>query len=248
MAVGVRDAAPATAQAAQLSKLPTKGSVRPVSGGSSELALSVATAMAFAAYTYGQNVSATPAGGAPATGEFYSECSYALPAVVTSAYLLMVYIGPQLMEGREAFSMKGAMLVYNAFQTAFNVFTVGLFIMEVRASGMRIMGNMVGPEWVSEPRYGRLIWGIWLHYNNKVRAAIQPGVCVRSQPGLALDATGGCQLAAAGLKHTMRMCKPADTALHATGRCCTRSPRVLVESRPPVRKAAPKLRCGSSCV
>ena len=137
----------------------------------SDALLIVFTAIFFAAYTYFQNVSATPPGGAPATGRFYSESTYALPAAATSIYLLAVLLGPRLMARREAFNLKGAMLVYNAFQTAFNVFTVALFVSEVRASGMRAWGNVVGPEWIDEPKYGRLIWGIWLHYNNKVSVA-----------------------------------------------------------------------------
>ena len=39
-------------------------------------------------------------------------------------YLSMCYFGPKLMATRQAFDPKGFMLVYNAYQTLFNIGTV----------------------------------------------------------------------------------------------------------------------------
>ena len=102
------------------------------------------------------------------TADFYSSTStYRLPAAATAAYLAFCWLGPRLMASRPAFSCKGAMLVYNAYQAGFNAVCVFLFVREVRRNGLAVWGNVLPQPWNDEPRFGLIAACIWLHYNNK---------------------------------------------------------------------------------
>jgi elongation of very long chain fatty acids protein 4 len=92
------------------------------------------------------------------------ELSFKLPLCATIGYLCMCAVGPRVMAKRQAMDPKGVMLAYNAYQTAFNVFVLGMFIHEVRALGLSAWGAKM--PW-SDNRSFKLLLGIWLHYNNK---------------------------------------------------------------------------------
>ena len=92
------------------------------------------------------------------------ELSLALPATATVLYLSMCAFGPKLMAKREAFDPKGFMLVYNGYQTVFNVVTVAIFIAELNRVGVKAWGGRL--SW-SNPESFWICNAIWLHYNNK---------------------------------------------------------------------------------
>jgi len=115
---------------------------------------------------------AQPADGGEPTARFYaSTTSYELPAAATVAYLLFCSVGPRLMASRPAFGCKSAMLVYNAYQALFNAVCVAVFVREVRRNGLAVWANVLPQPWDDQPRYGLIAGAIWLHYNNKARAA-----------------------------------------------------------------------------
>lgn len=130
------------------------------------LALSFA---AFAAYGYATSAYAlgltreARASDAAARGVIDS-LSLALPVSATIGYLAMCALAPRVMATREAFEPKSAMTAYNAYQTAFNVVVLWMFIDEVRGLGLRVWGERM--PW-SDKRSVRIMLGIWLHYNNK---------------------------------------------------------------------------------
>ena len=92
------------------------------------------------------------------------ELSLALPVTATVLYLSMCAFGPKLMAKREAFDPKGFMLVYNGYQTVFNVVTVAIFIAELNRVGVKAWGGRL--SW-SNPESFWICTAIWLHYNNK---------------------------------------------------------------------------------
>jgi elongation of very long chain fatty acids protein 4 len=92
------------------------------------------------------------------------DLSLALPATATVLYLSMCAFGPKLMAKREAFDPKGFMLVYNGYQTVFNVVTVAIFIAELNRVGVKAWGGRL--SW-SNPESFWICNAIWLHYNNK---------------------------------------------------------------------------------
>jgi|TARA_B100001540_G_scaffold257055_1_gene234662 elongation of very long chain fatty acids protein 4 len=96
--------------------------------------------------------------------EWIGDLSLALPVVATVLYLSMCYFGPKIMARREAFDPKGFMLVYNGYQTFFNVVTVALFVAELRRLGVSAWGGRL--SW-TDPESFWICLGIWLHYNNK---------------------------------------------------------------------------------
>jgi len=91
----------------------------------------VATAV-FGIYAYVMYWYSVPGAGFLAEGKqdvvaWIGDLSVALPATATVLYLSMCYFGPKIMAKREAFEPKGFMLVYNAYQTVFNIITVAIF-------------------------------------------------------------------------------------------------------------------------
>ena len=92
------------------------------------------------------------------------DLSLALPCTATVLYLSMCFFGPKLMAKREAFDPKGFMLVYNAYQTVFNIITVAIFVMELYRTGTKAWGGRL--SWTNPDSFYILL-GIWLHYNNK---------------------------------------------------------------------------------
>eukprot|EP00238_Polyblepharides_amylifera_P009552 CAMPEP_0196574328 /NCGR_PEP_ID=MMETSP1081-20130531/4062_1 /TAXON_ID=36882 /ORGANISM="Pyramimonas amylifera, Strain CCMP720" /LENGTH=271 /DNA_ID=CAMNT_0041892319 /DNA_START=91 /DNA_END=906 /DNA_ORIENTATION=- len=103
----------------------------------------------------------TPAEKVPA---YFMESRWECPAIGTACYLLFCFFGKKYMQGREkAFDMKGPMLVYNFYQTCFNIACIYFCVTAHRAQGLNIVGNPVN--------FGAESFGIsqfiWLHYNNK---------------------------------------------------------------------------------
>jgi len=94
---------------------------------------------------------------------YFMQVEYWGPTVGTVGYLLFIFIAKQIMQKRQPFNLKGAMLVYNFYQTFFNSYCIYLFVTSHRAQGLKVWGNI--------PDMGAKSWGIsqviWLHYNNK---------------------------------------------------------------------------------
>lgn len=135
----------------------------------SPLSLLLALAAALC-YSVLQLRAATPPGGGQwVAAHFFQDVSFALPACTTLAYLAFCLLGPRVMAARKPLSCKGAMLVYNAYQAAFNVACCAVLIHDLRAAGMKVWGNRVSGDWAQEPKYRRIVGVVWLHYNNKAR-------------------------------------------------------------------------------
>jgi elongation of very long chain fatty acids protein 4 len=92
------------------------------------------------------------------------ELSLRLPIAATTTYLVFCALGPRVMAKREAFEPKSFMLAYNAYQTVFNVYVLGVFIHEIYALKIAAWGSTMA--W-SDARSFNIASGIWLHYNNK---------------------------------------------------------------------------------
>jgi elongation of very long chain fatty acids protein 4 len=93
----------------------------------------------------------------------YASCSVYIPIAFTSLYLLGVYFGQKYFESREAWNVEGYMLVYNFYQTAFNIWAVHGFLKEVYQRGLPFGGTFYRPG-REEARLGFLIY---CHYQNK---------------------------------------------------------------------------------
>ncbi|KNC80024.1 hypothetical protein, variant [Sphaeroforma arctica JP610] len=94
----------------------------------------------------------------------FSTISLALPIVMTFVYVAgILYLKNSYMVNREPFQLKSYMVMYNLFQTLFNVWSVVSFLKEVFAEN--------GPTFISgadkTPAGFNLGFLIWLHYNNK---------------------------------------------------------------------------------
>jgi hypothetical protein len=208
--------------------------------GYSLLGLALPAALA-AVYTRAQLAAATPASGAPATGDFYygEGVSLLVPCAATAAYLLFCSIGPRVMASRPAMSCKSAMLVYNAYQALFNAVCVALLVAEVRGAGLRAWGNVLGDSWRGEARYGRIAGIVWLHYNNKVR-----GSCTHSSS----SAEGVRMNGACAAQRSQRHARSRQAARRGGATPCgprRRYPRAARRARArckPARRAPPAAR------
>lgn len=131
----------------------------------------VLPACVFAGYFASMLRVATPSDGSAATPMFFQDISLAVPAAATAIYIVMCIVGPRIMQNRPAFELKGVMLSYNLYQSLLSVWSVFMFVYEVRRIGCRPWGNVDAgvqhPEWATDARYGRLMGVLWLHYNNK---------------------------------------------------------------------------------
>jgi hypothetical protein len=83
---------------------------------------------------------------------YFMQVEYWSPAIATVGYLLFCYFGKKIMQKREAFHLKGTMLVYNFYQTFFNMYCIYLFVTAHRKQGLRLWGNF--------PDMGTESWGI----------------------------------------------------------------------------------------
>jgi elongation of very long chain fatty acids protein 4 len=117
------------------------------------------------AYAFEWSHARTPGGLANVDAQrWIGDLSFALPACATTAYLMFCLVGPRVMAKREAFDPKGLMLAYNAYQTAFNVCVLGMFIREIVTLKQPTWGSKM--PW-SDKRSFNILLGVWFHYNNK---------------------------------------------------------------------------------
>jgi elongation of very long chain fatty acids protein 4 len=133
------------------------------------MAFPAVATVCFGIYAYVMYWYSVPGAGFLAEGKqdvvaWIGDLSVALPATATVLYLSMCYFGPKIMARREAFEPKGFMLVYNAYQTVFNIITVALFIAELNRLGVKAWGGRL--SW-TDPNSFYICLAIWLHYNNK---------------------------------------------------------------------------------
>ena len=133
------------------------------------MAFPAVATLCFGIYAYVMYWYSVPGAGFLAEGKqdvvaWIGDLSVALPATATVLYLSMCYFGPKIMARREAFEPKGFMLVYNAYQTVFNIITVALFIAELNRLGVKAWGGRL--SW-TDPNSFYICLAIWLHYNNK---------------------------------------------------------------------------------
>ena len=110
--------------------------------------------------------------------EWIGDLSLALPVTATVLYLSMCFFGPKIMAKREAFDPKGFMLVYNGYQTVFNIITVAIFITELYRTGTKAWGGRL--QWADKDSFFILL-GIWLHYNNKYLELLDTVFMVRKE-------------------------------------------------------------------
>jgi len=90
--------------------------------------------------------------------------SFEAPLIASALYLTMVFVGPKVMRKREPFNPTALMLVYNVYQTLFNVYVCYLFVSEIRTNNFKIWGETC--RWNDTRSFGVAL-GVWLHYNNK---------------------------------------------------------------------------------
>lgn len=93
----------------------------------------------------------------------YGQVPLATPLLGTLGYLLFVFVGKRVMADREAFQPTQWMIVYNLYQTLFNIWATVSFIQEVASLGGRVWGLHVDRS----PSGSSLGFVIWAHYNNK---------------------------------------------------------------------------------
>eukprot|EP00341_Mesodinium_pulex_P014499 CAMPEP_0116895424 /NCGR_PEP_ID=MMETSP0467-20121206/4945_1 /TAXON_ID=283647 /ORGANISM="Mesodinium pulex, Strain SPMC105" /LENGTH=316 /DNA_ID=CAMNT_0004566135 /DNA_START=29 /DNA_END=979 /DNA_ORIENTATION=- len=95
----------------------------------------------------------------------FKETWWSGPIFFTIAYLIMVYVGPKMMEKREPFDIKPYMFTYNLYQCVLNIWFVLAVIYEVYTNPMftGVWGNY--PE--NSARSFRISFLVWVHYNNK---------------------------------------------------------------------------------
>lgn len=91
--------------------------------------------------------------------------SFEAPLIASLLYLTMVFVGPKIMRKRaEPFNPKALMLVYNVYQTLFNVYVCYLFVSEIKTNNFKVWGETC--RWNDTRAFGVAL-GVWLHYNNK---------------------------------------------------------------------------------
>lgn len=94
----------------------------------------------------------------------WSTLSIVYPAAGSLLYLVCVYLGVTLMRNREPFKVEGLMVVYNLYQTVFNVASVIGFIYVVVKDNVPIAGKIYEPEKDDMFWLGFLLYA---HYQNK---------------------------------------------------------------------------------
>lgn len=110
--------------------------------------------------------------------EWIADLSLALPVTATVLYLSLCFFGPKVMAKREAFDPKGFMLVYNGYQTVFNIITVAIFVAELYRTGTKAWGGRLA--WSNKESFWILL-AIWLHYNNKYLELLDTVFMVRTR-------------------------------------------------------------------
>jgi len=94
----------------------------------------------------------------------YASTSWEVTALMTAIYLIgVVFLGQKYFAKREPLNVEGYMLVYNFYQTVFNIWAVVGFIREIFRRGLPFAGTVYHPG-RDEARLGFLIYA---HYQNK---------------------------------------------------------------------------------
>lgn len=88
-----------------------------------------------------------------------------VPAVTSVLYLLLIFVGPMLMKKREPMDSfcRPYMLIYNLYQTVFNIWWVGSMIYEVYKLGYPLFHLPLD----TSPKFFNVGMLVWLHYQNK---------------------------------------------------------------------------------
>lgn len=94
----------------------------------------------------------------------WSTLSMVYPVAGSLMYLVSVLVGVQLMKDREPFKVEGLMVVYNLYQTVFNVVSVIGFIYVVVKDKIPLAGKFFEPEKDDMFWLGFLLYA---HYQNK---------------------------------------------------------------------------------
>jgi hypothetical protein len=126
--------------------------------------VTLAAAETYGLYTVAEPAHLTAAERIPA---YFGNVEWWCPISATVAYLAFCYFGSKAMRARgkpldESF-MKRCMMVYNFYQTFFNVACIVLCLRAHRQQGMSVWGNYTdwGVGGFGVTRF------IWMHYNNK---------------------------------------------------------------------------------
>jgi elongation of very long chain fatty acids protein 4 len=94
----------------------------------------------------------------------YASTSVYYPAVITFLYLfVVVFLGQKFFAKRQPLNVEGYMLVYNFYQTVFNIWAVVGFLQEIYRRRLPFAGTWYKPG-RDEARLGFLIY---CHYQNK---------------------------------------------------------------------------------
>ncbi|KAA0167348.1 hypothetical protein FNF27_07308 [Cafeteria roenbergensis] len=91
-------------------------------------------------------------------------------AILTALYLVLVFVGPRLMEGRPAADIKEWMVVYNFYQTALNAFMVVALVGSAVNRGLELQAQGHGLVMWAQPVKGTpalMVLGLYVHFNNK---------------------------------------------------------------------------------
>ena len=98
-------------------------------------------------------------------GDPFKEVWWSGPIVFSILYLIMVFVGPKLMENREEFKIKPYIFTYNLYQCILNIWCVAAMIYEVYTNPIfpAPWGNVSVP---GAPSF-RISFLVWVHYNNK---------------------------------------------------------------------------------
>lgn len=94
----------------------------------------------------------------------YASTSWKIPLAITALYLVgVVFLGQRFFAKRSPMNVEGYMLVYNFYQTVFNIWAVTGFIREIYRRGLPFAGTVYKPG-REEARLGFIIY---THYQNK---------------------------------------------------------------------------------
>lgn len=94
----------------------------------------------------------------------YASTSWKIPLAITVVYLVgVVFLGQRYFSKRSPVNVEGYMLVYNFYQTVFNIWAVAGFIGEIYRRGLPFAGTVYTPS-REEARLGFIIY---THYQNK---------------------------------------------------------------------------------
>lgn len=91
-----------------------------------------------------------------------------LPLAGSIVYGCMIYFGKMSMKNRAPISPKNSMLIYNIYQSLINGFMAVWLCYSAYRAGFSIWGNY---EDTTAGGFN-IAFGMWMHYNNKVRNSI----------------------------------------------------------------------------